>query len=251
MKTIGILGFGTIGQSIYQQILEEGLFEVTFIYTRSHNIDIPNHLAIHEFPNKTLLESVDLVVEATVADTIKSYGESILTYTNLLPLSVTAFADEHLEKKLYEIASKFNHHIFIPHGAVLGLDGIYDLRNNIKHVEIHTIKNPKSLNREDTEKVTLFEGSTRDVCKLKPRNVNVHAAVALASIGLDQAKSILISDPNTKDNTHCIKVTGNDFYFEIMIRSMPKGAVTSATTPLSAYGSIKRALTSNNTLSIV
>lgn len=251
MKTIGILGYGTIGKAVYQQIVEEGLFEVKFIYTRSQNLEIPKQLAVHTFPDEALLSSVDLVVEATVTDTIRSYGAFILTYTNLLPLSITAFADNVLEEHLVQTASKFHHHIYIPHGAVLGLDGIYDLRNEIEHIEIHTIKNPKSLNRSDQEKVTLFEGSAREVCKLKPRNVNVHAAVALASIGLDQTKSVLISDPDTTNNTHYIKVTGHDFYFEIMIQSIPKGAVTSATTPISAYGSIKRALTSTKVLSIV
>ena len=41
--------------------------------------------------------------------------------------------------------------VFPPHGAILGLDGIFDGRDVLKEVSVETIKNPKSLGRDDKE----------------------------------------------------------------------------------------------------
>eukprot|EP00494_Astrolonche_serrata_P018071 UN18262 len=50
--------------------------------------------------------------------------------------------------------------------------------------------------REDiTSETVLYDGPTRAVCAHYPRNVNSHAATALAGIGFDRTRSILIADP--------------------------------------------------------
>lgn len=251
MKRIGILGFGAIGQKIYSQILEEGLYEVGFIYEAFENDRLPKKISISKFPSKEILSSVDLVVEATYFETVLSYGCDILEVTNLLVMSTTAFANERIDKVI-ETAKKNNKTIYVPHGAILGLDGIFDGQKLINSVEIITTKNPKSLGREDTQKTILFEGSTRELAKLKPRNVNVHAAIAIAGIGFDKTVSKLISDPSIIENTHTITVKGADFEFQLSIKSNPIGKVTGAYTPISAYGSIKRILKDENeTIQIV
>ena len=251
MKKIGLLGFGAIGQKIYSQILEEKLYEVVFIYEPFENKKLPAHISTSIFPTKEMLSSVDLVVEATIFETVLTYGCNILEVTNLLVMSTTAFADERIDKVI-KTSKQYNNNIYIPHGAILGLDGIFDGKMLINKVEIITTKNPNSLGREDLKKTVLFEGTTRELAKLKPRNVNVHAAIAIAGIGFDKTVSKLISDPNTVENTHMIIVEGIDFEFKIAIKSNPIGKVTGAYTPISAYGSIKRILKdTKNTIQIV
>lgn len=251
MKKIGILGFGAIGQKIYSQILEEGLYEVGFIYERFENDKLPKKISISTFPTKEMLSSVDLVVEATYFETVLAHGCDILEATNLLAMSTTAFADARIDKVI-ETAKKNKTTLYVPHGAILGLDGIFDGKKLINSVEIITTKNPKSLAREDTERTILFEGSTRELAKLKPRNVNVHAAIAIAGVGFDKTVSKLISDPNVVENTHTIIIQGADFEFQLAIKSNPIGKVTGAYTPISAYGSIKRILKDENeTIQIV
>ena len=46
-----------------------------------------------------------------------------------------------------------------------------------------------------TGETTLFDGTAREICPLYPRNVNSHAALALAGIGFDRTRSVLIADP--------------------------------------------------------
>jgi aspartate dehydrogenase len=229
MKKIAIIGFGTIGKKLYEQICHEGLLEVAYIYEPT--VDIPHHF-----------DKVDLVVETAVPQVVEEYGREIVKHAHFMPLSITALSNQRLYDDILDIASAHQHQLFIPHGAILGLDGIFDGRMIFDSVQIVTIKNPKSLNRNDTGRVTVFEGSAREVAKLMPRNVNVHAALALAGIGFDKTKSILVSDPATKENTHIITAKNGSTTIEIVLKSNPVGAVTGAYTPISAYGSVKRAL---------
>ena len=240
MKTIGIIGFGTIGKKLYEQILEEGLLEVAFVYDTE--TEVPPDLALAHALSGADFAQVDLVVEAALSQVVETYGREILTHTNFMPFSLTALANQQLYDDLLWIAAAHQHQLFVPHGAILGLDGMFDGRKLFDEVKIVTVKNPKSLGRNDTVRRPIFEGSAREVAKLMPRNVNVHAALALAGIGFDQTQSILISDPTLKENTHTITAKSADITVEVTVKSNPIGAVTSAFTPVSAYGSVKRAL---------
>lgn len=240
MKKVAIIGFGSIGKKLYEQICLEGLLEVAFVH--DPKVDVPVHLALHHPPTGKDFSGVDLVVEAAIPQTVETFGREIVKYTSFMPFSITALADQQLYDDIVRLAHLYQCRLYIPHGAILGLDGIFDGRKLFDKVQIVTTKNPKSLGRNDTQKHVLFEGSVREAAKLMPRNVNVHAALALAGIGFDQTKSIIISDPDTKENTHLITASNADTTMEIVIKSNPIGAVTGAYTPISAYGSVKRAL---------
>ena len=101
-----------------------------------------------------------------------------------------------------------------------------------------------------TEKTVLFEGSTREACKKFPRNVNVHAGIAIAGLGFDKTRSRIVADPDVKGNTHKIEVTADGVQFDIEVCSIPKGLVTGAYTPLSAFFTLKRVIGGENGLTI-
>ncbi|MCL1973585.1 MAG: DUF108 domain-containing protein, partial [Bacteroidetes bacterium] len=208
--------------------------------------EVPKNMVLPHLPAGKDFAKVDLVVEAALPQAVADYGRKILRHTDFMPFSLTALANRRLYNDFCYLAEAYRHRLFIPHGAILGLDGIFDGNRLWDQVEIVTTKNPKSLSRNDAEKCTLFEGSAREVAQLMPRNVNVHAALALAGLGFDQTKSILVSDPGTIENTHRIMAKNADTVFEITIKSNPIGAVTGAFTPVSAYGSVKRALGISN-----
>ncbi|MCL2502641.1 MAG: DUF108 domain-containing protein [Bacteroidales bacterium] len=240
MKKIALIGFGTIGKKLYEQICADRLLEVAFIY--DPQAKVPHPVALGHPPTGKDFATVDLAVEAALPQTVADFGRDILKHTHFMPFSLTSLANPELLDDLLYIANIHQHQLFIPHGAILGLDGIFDGNRLWDHVQIVTTKNPKSLGRSDTEKYVIFEGSARQVARLMPRNVNVHAALALAGIGFDKTKSILVSDPNCTENTHLITAQNADTVFEISIKSNPVGAVTGAFTPVSAYGSVLRAL---------
>ena len=83
-----------------------------------------------------------------------------------------------------------------------------------------TTKSPKSLGLDPAkfhEPVVVFSGTTREACAAFPRNVNVHAAVALAGIGFDRTRSRIVADPSVSTNAHVISVTGEGIEFELRI----------------------------------
>ena len=240
MKKIAIIGFGAIGKKLYAQICQENLLEVAFIWDAK--AEVPPHIALPHPPTGADFGSVGLVVEAAVPQVVEEYGREIIKRAHFMPLSLTALANQKLFDELISLASLHGHQLYIPHGAILGLEGIFDGHQLFDKIEITTTKNPKSLGRTDSEKTVVFEGSVREAAKVMPRNVNVHAALALAGLGFDQTHSTTISDPSTKENTHVITAANADTTIEIVVKSNPIGAVTGAYTPISAYGSLKRAL---------
>jgi len=92
------------------------------------------------------------------------------------------------------------------------------------------------------KQTVLYEGATREACKLYPRNVNVHAGIAIAGLGFDKTQSKIISDPDALGNTHVIAIKARGCTFNIEIVSDPVSGVTGAYTPVSAYSAVRKVL---------
>lgn len=240
MKRIGFLGCGKIGKALLQHAIARGDMEISFIQDPFFKNDVGVDCPVIKEQDKELYRSSDLIIECSSVDVLKENYEIILQDSDLLMFSVTAFSDSEFTKKAIMLEQKTEHRIYIPHGAILGLDGIFDGRHVWEKVVITTIKNPKSLGREDTERTVIYEGPTRQICSLYPRNVNVHAAIALAGIGFDHTKSVIISDPDVDTNSHHILLQGKEINISLDISSLANGAVTGAYTPYSACGSFDR-----------
>lgn len=249
MKHIGFLGCGKIGKSLLQEVKDTGLAEVSFIqdpfYQGSENFPVT------EEADESLLAETDLVVESAMADVLKKNFDRIIRHADLMPFSVTAFSDEEFYEHALEMMKKYHRRIFLPHGAILGVDGIADGRKVITGISIETTKNPKSLGRSDTERTVVYDGTARGACAAYPRNVNVHATVALAGIGFDRTHSRIVSDPAVHTNSHVITVEGEGIHFVLDISSFANGGVTGKYTPYSAIGSLHRVLSDGEGLRFV
>ncbi len=241
MRKIGFLGCGKIGQMLLSHVKEEGYAEVSFIEDPAVTID-GERIIRGDDPQETMeaYASADLIVECATASVLKNRLELILAHADLLMFSVTAFSDEEFAAKAAALAEQYHRTIYLPHGAILGLDGIFDGRRLWKEVSVVTTKNPKSLGREDTERTVVYEGSTRGACREYPRNVNVHASIALAGIGLDRTHSVIISDPAVSTNAHSITLKGDGIDITLDVSSYAAGAVSGLYTPHSACGSLDR-----------
>ena len=228
MKRIAFLGGGKIGRSMMSHVQENGKAQVAFVYDPFlKDADINGVPVVSEIRDE-MFEELDLVVECANAD--------------VMPFSMTAFRDDALRDSAKAAAEQHGHMIYLPHGAILGLDGIFDGRSELTEVTVETIKSPASLGRADTEYTVLYEGPTRKATELYPRNVNVHAAIALAGIGFDKTHSKIIADPSVNTNTHLIHLVGKGIDFTIRVSSFSEGGVTGKYTPLSACGSLDRVL---------
>jgi aspartate dehydrogenase len=191
---------------------------------------------------EALLRPVDLVIEAAVPEVIRTFGARILRQSDLCAFSCTALADPVVSEKMAEAAGASGHQFHIPHGALLALDGLADGRGAIDSVTITTTKSGCSLGADPKASGVLFEGSAREACGRFPRNVNVHASVALAGIGFDRTQSRIVAVPGQETMEHLIEVRGPGLSWNVSVSSRSLGGVTGSYTPLSAVGSIRRIL---------
>ena len=240
MEKVGFLGCGKIGSAILGDIREHNYAQVSFIQDPGYS-GADNAQVVSE-SKEELLEETDIVIETATAAVLKENVGIILKHCDLMVFSVTAFADEEFYKTVEDLQQKYGHRIFLPHGAILGVDGISDGAQILNSVTVETIKNPKSLGRDDVVRTVLYDGTTRGACGAYPRNVNVHATVALAGIGFDRTHSKIIADPQVHTNTHHITVEGEGIHFTIDVSSFADGGVTGKYTPYSAVGSVRRVL---------
>ncbi len=243
-KRIGIIGFGYIGQYLLAKAEKDDFLEIDFVY------DLDPQRTAHLEPSLVLNttaqlheRNVDLVVEAAHPQAVRDFVPQIIARADLLIFSLTALADDAFRKQLGSLAETANRCIYIPHGAVLGLDGLHDGRDVIDAVTVTTVKHPRNLGLGDKtigELTTIYAGSTRGACTKFPRNVNVHAAVALAGLGFDRTVSKIVADPGTDQMAHTIQVEGKGLQWEIIIKSHAVGAVTGSYTPESVFQTVRK-----------
>jgi len=251
-KKIGIIGFGQIGSSLYRHIQEDPnrLFEVVFVHEINPDT-AANMPAILRLENLNEIErlSPDLVVEAAHPAAVRQFGPGVLRTTNLMIMSVSSLHDQELEELLRDTCRRNGTTLYIPHGATLGLDGLRDGLSIWEEVTITMRKNPANISFDKAAHlkpdakgpVVIYDGPTRGILPLFPKNVNSHATLAIATLGLDHTRSILISDPSISESIIEIAARGNGTSIEISRRNPIKG-VTGKLTLLSAFESIKNIL---------
>lgn len=249
---IGIVGFGYIGSYVYQQVTgnpELGL-EVVFVCDK-----IPERLArlprevILKNPKDFAVRKPDLVVEMAHPSVTQAYGVKFLSAADYMPLSLTALADAALYSALEETARKNQTCLYIPHGAVVGLESLNECREIWEEVKVTMQKNPRNLDfgaatqfkaLEIKEATVLYDGPTRGICPLFPRNVNAHAAVAIGGIGFDKTRSVLIADPKLDVSIIEIEAHGQGVKMKIQ-RSNPLKGVSGIFTQAATLACIRRA----------
>ncbi len=96
----------------------------------------------------------------------------------------------------------------------------------------------------------VFRGTARQAAVRFPHFLNVAAAVALASNGLDQTEVIVLADPAIERSTHEIHAEGTFGTFRFAIENVPLSTSGGTGTRLVAL-SIVRALLSRQALFVI
>ncbi len=246
---IGLIGYGQIGKSVHKMINDnpDSNMEVVFVHDQITSAlkDLPKKLILgnlEDFEKK----KVDLVVEMAHPEITRKWGTFILERCDYLLVSVTAMADPEMENRLKETALKHGTRCFIPHGGVVGMDALFENRSLWESVDIVMKKPPKNIdyavvgiNPDDIKSETvLYDGPTRGICPKFPRNVNTHAAIALAGIGFDRTHSLLVVDPALTTAIVSIHAKAPGLTLRVE-RSEAISGVTGASTPASIYNSIQ------------
>jgi aspartate dehydrogenase len=244
-RRIGLVGYGMIGGAIGRAARDDGFAEVAFVHGLKRDeatVALPD-VPFLEHLSDVAEQEVDLVVEAATAEVVSEIALDVLARRDMLIFTMTALSDDGFREAVREMCRASGTRLYIPHGGILALDGVYDGRSVIEEIKITTTKAPKNLGLEDlsTEGV-IYDGPTRDACRLFPRNVNVHACIALCGIGFDRTHSIIIADPATTKMAHVIEVSGDGLEWKIEIAATAGSGVTSVYTPVSGINTVRRVL---------
>ncbi len=266
LKGIAIIGCGAIG-GIIAKAVDEGKVEgVEIIYLFDINREKANKLVASLKGSKPKVagsldeilsdERVNLVVEAATPDAVKEYGERILLAgKDLMVLSVGAFHDQEFYERVIRILKKKKVHIYIPSGAISGIDAVKAAAiERINSVELITRKPPvafkgnkyveeKGIRLDEVkEALILFEGSAREAAQLFPKGINVALTLSLAGIGADKTKVKVIADPTIDKNIHEIHVEGSFGRMTCITRNnpSPENPETSYLAALSAIRMLKQ-----------
>jgi aspartate dehydrogenase len=233
---IGLIGCGNIGKELALYIDSSDFFQLAYVNdVNKENIEelifsIKNKPIITDIDN--LIKNSDMIIEAASQEIVKK----ILKY-DLKNKKILIMSSGGLINLDYKNFIKDNE-LFIPSGAISGLDSLKAVANLIESLELITTKSPKSLGLNNIETEIIFEGNVEEAVKKFPQNINVAATLKLAT-NFDP-KITIISDPEIKNNKHEIIAEGIFGKLHLITENKPsKNPKTSYLAILSAIQCLK------------
>ena len=241
MKRIGLLGCGAIGTQIALAI-DSGKIPATLTHvydtkrSQADNLVSKLKLKPEVVANSHLLSSnpVDLVVEAASQDAVRKDAVSILqNKKDLMIMSAGALLDQSVFEVISDACKDFGKTVYLPSGAIAGLDVLKAVKDELESVVLVTTKNPASLKDApffdssdiDPEKISeptvLFDGKAKEAVSLFPKNINVAALLSLVGLGSENTSVRVVADPNTNKNTHQINANGKFGNLSFTIENIP------------------------------
>jgi aspartate dehydrogenase len=238
---IGIVGIGAIGATVAKELDRDKVPGAKLTALTSRNQEKARLFAatLSSPPKVVELSKLpslcELIIEASGAATLGAVAEAGLNAgVSVMVLSCGVLLER---PDLISLAKSNGAHIYVPSGAIIGLDGLKAASmGHVDSVIMTTRKPPKGLEGAPgvttlgidistlVEPTTLFEGPVVEAVKLFPANVNVAAAVSMAGIGPLRTIIKIIADPRITRNTHVVTVEGEFGRMEFSIENIPTEA---------------------------
>lgn len=248
---LGFIGFGSIGSTAASVLKKEApgvkVVGVLVQHIRPTIDKIPFVLNIQSLLN----QRPDLVVECAGHEALAQHGEAVLSAgIDLMVVSAGALADPELYAKLLNAARNSGARLHVPAGAIGGLDWLSAATlAGLENVIYRSRKPPCAWVGSPGHDATLpppthakvfFQATVREAALRYPKNVNVAAALALATIGFDRTKVELMVDPDINENIHEIEAIGRagSFTLRLCNTSDPANPRTSMITGYSVANSL-------------
>jgi aspartate dehydrogenase len=244
-KNIGLVGCGTIGTHLAMAIESRtianasltGIFDII-----ENNANIlksklsSNNPKVYSNFDSLVDSEADIIVEAASQEAVRKFGKQILEANkDLMIMSVGALANTIFLTELLDLdpVRKGHSKIYVPTGAIAGIDAIRSVRHLLDSITLTTTKSPRALagapffatggvNLDMITKITeIYDGSASEAVKLFPANVNVAAVLSLAGLGADKTKVRVLVDPHATTNQHEIVATGRFGDIKITVNNVP------------------------------
>ena len=260
-KEIAIVGCGVIGSELAQNIDKNKIpncsLSIIFDIDKNKLKTVFDKLTnkptvfsnFKDFMESPQYRKIDLVIEAASITAASLYGIDVLKGgKDLMIMSVGVFSDHDFYREIVHLVKMKSGNVFLPSGAIGGIDLIRSIKNHIDSITLTTTKNNKSLKGapfftnfkinvdEILNKQVIFEGNAEDAIKQFPSNVNVSALISLAGIGFKKTNVKIVVDPEVTNNIHEIGVKWKfgEFTIKVSNRPSPENPKTSYLAILSA-----------------
>ncbi|WP_066718484.1 aspartate dehydrogenase domain-containing protein [Clostridium sp. Marseille-P299] len=233
---LALIGCGYLNEIVANALKDGYLPEYELIAVLGRNYDRAKAFAEHfgckvcADINELMEMKPDYIAEAASVKAVKDYTETVLNGgSNLVVLSIGAFADQEFYERVKNTAAKNNRRVHIASGAVGGFDVLRTaaLMSPIT-ASISSQKAPGSLYYtplykegllDITEKKQVFTGTTKEAIAILPTHVNVAVATALASAGPENTIMNIDAVPGFKGDEYKIEIQGDEVRTELNIYS--------------------------------
>ncbi len=168
------------------------------------------------------------MAECAGHEAVRAYGVRALEAgADLLVISVGAFTDDALFARLLAAARANGRRLILP-SADIGALGILSAAavGGLDSVTVTVRKDPSAWKGTVAESLVdldalrephiVFDGPVREGAKLYPQNVNISAAAAIAGIGLDRTRVVIVADPTIA--THIVELEAADAFGRVTFR---------------------------------
>jgi aspartate dehydrogenase len=223
---LGIIGCGAIGTDVAHAA--DDMEEIETIYLHDLKKEASKKLCATLKkgtiqPVAEFLDDVDVVFEAASQQAVGEYALQVLeAKKDMVIMSIGSLFDDDLRKKLEAAARKHKCKIYLPSGAVCGIDGVLAASiERLDSVTLVTTKPPASLGIQVEDRTVVFVGSAREAVKRFPKNINVAACLSLAGVGFDETKVEIVADPVETRISHKILAHGRFGRLRAEVENMP------------------------------
>ena len=240
MVHVGLIGCGTIGGELARTIEQRyhrtarlvALHDTNRLHAKTLQRQLRSHppiVSLHQVIRRSTLvieAASAAVVPTVVAAALRAHRDVFVMSAGGLLRSPAAWR---------RILRRSRGRLYIPSGALAGLDGIKALATGrIRRVTLTTRKPPRALTEapyvrqrglrlERLRRPTvIFDGTARDVVRAFPQNTNVAAALTLASgVAPHRTRVRIVADPTIRVNLHEVDVEGSCGRIQCRVQSRP------------------------------
>ncbi len=261
---VGVLGTGAIGQYVVRALAIGSLagVELVALADQRSRAEALNKLASEVGCQSTLMPEqlpglgAEVVLEAASGQAVRDHAIPILEAgSNLIVMSIGALADAAFRTRLVAAAVSGGCRIYLPSGAIAGLDAVRAAAEaGLAEVLLTTMKPPAALEGAPylvennisldglTQSMIVFDGNAEAAIRGFPSNVNVAVALGLAAGDLARVKVRIIADPSLTTNIHSVTATGafGSLATEVHNVPSPSNPGTSYLAALSALSTLRR-----------
>jgi aspartate dehydrogenase len=214
---LGVIGYGAIAQHLIAALDAGSLpdVEIPAVLVRRERPATAARVLTNDIA-RFLAHRFDAVLECAGHQAVRDHGERVLeSGADLIVTSVGAFTDDALLARISGAAEKAERRLILPSAGIGALDILSAAATGgLDEVTVTVRKDALSwqgtiaAQSHDLARlagpVVLYDGKVREGARLYPQNVNIAAAAALAGIGLDRTRLIIVADPAI--STHQVEI---------------------------------------------